>query len=210
MPSGIADSGETEDDYRTTGGELCAVDAEGLAARQEEAKTELTFAGYYSTSMFPPVELLYVDGAESDAVAAALQAMWRDTLGVNVMLHGVTQEEYDARMAERNYELAMQKIVAQYDDAMSFLDRWCTLDEQNLIGYENGTYDVLLGVAKASENLVARVAFLHDAEAMLLGDTALSPVYFDGTAHLLREGLRGDYTDGFGTSYLSGVRVSAE
>ena len=210
VPSGIADSGETEDDYRTTGGELCAVDADGLAARQEEAKTELTFAGYYSTSMFPPVELLYVDGAESDAVAAALQTMWRDTLGVNVMLHGVTQEEYDARMAERNYELAMQKIVAQYDDAMSFLDRWCTLDEQNLIGYENGTYDVLLGVAKASENLVARVAFLHDAEAMLLGDTALSPVYFDGTAHLLREGLRGDYTDGFGTSYLSGVRVSAE
>lgn len=210
VPYGIADSGETEDDFRTTGGELCAADEENLAARLEEARSELTFAGYYSTSMFPPVELLYVSGTESDAVALALQTMWRDTLGVNVMLRGVTQEEYDTRMAERNYELAMQKILAQYDDAMSFLDRWCTTDERNIIGYDSGTYDVLLGVAKASENLVARVAFLHDAETMLLGDTALSPVYFDGTAHLLREGLRGDYTDGFGTSYLSGVRESAE
>ena len=113
-------------------------------------------------------------------------------------------------MSERNYELAMQEIVAQYDDAMSFLDRWCTENEQNLIGYDNGTYDVLLGVADASENLVARVAFLHDAETMLLESTALSPVYFDGTAHLLREGLRGDYSDGFGNCYLSGVRVSGE
>lgn len=210
VPYGIADSGETEEDYRTTGGELCPADEEGLAARREEAKTELTFAGYYSTSMFPPVELLYAEGTESDAVALALQTMWRDALGVNVMLRSVTQEEYDARMAEGNYELAMQKIVAQYNDAMSFLDRWCAGEAQNLIGYDNGTYDVLLGVAKASENLVARVAFLHDAESMLLEDTALSPVYFDGTAHLLREGLRGDFSDGFGNSYLSGVRMDAE
>ena len=41
---------------------------------------------------------------------------------------------------------------------------------------ENGTYDVLMGVARASENPVARTAFLHDAETMLLGETALSPV----------------------------------
>ena len=89
---------------------------------------------------------------------------------------------------------------------MGFLDRWCSEDEQNLIGYENGTYDVLMGVARASENPVARTAFLHDAETMLLGETALSPVYFDGTAHMLRDTLRGVYTDGFGNSYFAGVR----
>ena len=43
---------------------------------------------------------------------------------------------------------------------------------------------VLMGVARASEDPVARTAFLHDAETMLLGETALSPVYFDGTALL--------------------------
>ncbi len=206
VPCGITDAEGAEEDFRTVGGELCPTDGEGLAARQEEAKNELTFAGYYSTSMFPPVELLYVEDGELAAVAQSLQAMWRDTLGVNVMLRGLTQEEYDARIAERNYELALQKITAQYNDAMSFLDRWRSTDAQNIVDYENGTYDVLLGVAAASENLSARAAFLHDAESMLLESTALSPVYFDGTAHLLREGLRGDYSDGFGTSYLSGVR----
>ena len=107
------------------------------------------------------------------------------------MLRGVTQAEYNARMEAKNYELALQKITALYDDAMGFLDRWCSESEQNLINYENGTYDVLIGVAAASENLVARTAFLHDAEMMLFDDMALSPVYFDGTPYAL------DYYVGF-------------
>ena len=202
--------GETEDDFRTTGGELCAIDEEGMSARATQAQEELTYAGYYSTSMFPPVELLYVTGTENDAVASALQNMWSTTLGVNVMLRGVTQAEYNTRMEAGNYELALQKVTALYDDAMGFLDRWCSEDEQNLISYENGTYDVLMGVARASENPVARTAFLHDAETMLLGETALSPVYFDGTAHMLRDTLRGVYTDGFGNSYFAGVRANTD
>ena len=210
VPYGIPDSGETEDDFRTTGGELCAIDEEGMSARATQAQEELTYAGYYSTSMFPPVELLYVTGTENDAVASALQSMWSTTLGVNVILRGVTQAEYNTRMEAGNYELALQKVTALYDDAMGFLDRWCSEDEQNLISYENGTYDVLMGVARASENPVARTAFLHDAETMLLGETALSPVYFDGTAHMLRDTLRGVYTDGFGNSYFAGVRANTD
>ena len=210
VPYGIPDSGETEDDFRTTGGELCAIDEEGMSARATQAREELTYAGYYSTSMFPPVELLYVTGTENDALASALQSMWSTTLGVNVMLRGVTQSEYNARMEAGNYELALQKVTALYDDAMGFLDRWCSEDEQNLISYENGTYDVLMGVARASEDPVARTAFLHDAETMLLGETALSPVYFDGTAHMLRDTLRGVYTDGFGNSYFAGVRANTD
>lgn len=208
VPYGISDSGETDDDFRTTGGVLRSIDEEDVNARQAKAREELSYAGYYSTSMFPPIELLYVTGTENDAVAAALQNMWSTTLGVTVMLRGVTQAEYNARMEAKNYELALQKITALYDDAMGFLDRWCSESEQNLINYENGTYDVLIGVAAASENLVARIAFLHDAEMMLFDDMALSPVYFDGTAHLLRDTLRGVYTDGFGNSYFTGVRVN--
>ena len=210
VPYGISDSGETDDDFRTTGGVLRSIDEEDVNARQAEAREELSYAGYYSTSMFPPVELLYVTGTENDALASALQSMWSTTLGVNVMLRGVTQSEYNARMEAGNYELALQKVTALYDDAMGFLDRWCSEDEQNLISYENGTYDVLMGVARASEDPVARTAFLHDAETMLLGETALSPVYFDGTAHMLRDTLRGVYTDGFGNSYFAGVRANTD
>ena len=135
VPYGIPDSGETDDDFRTTGGVLRSIDEEDVNTRQAEAREELSYAGYYSTSMFPPIELLYVTGTENDAVAAALQNMWSTTLGVTVMLRGVTQAEYNARMEAKNYELALQKITALYEDAMGFLDRWCSESEQNLINY---------------------------------------------------------------------------
>ena len=203
VPYGIPDSGETEDDFRTTGGELCAIDEEGMSARATQAQEELTYAGYYSTSMFPPVELLYVTGTENDAVASALQNMWSTTLGVNVMLRGVSAGEAAYAHGSGGLRARAAKGHLALDDAMGFLDRWCSEDEQNLISYENGTYDVLMGVARASENPVARTAFLHDAETMSLGGTTLSPVYFDGTAHMLRDTLRGVYTDGFGNSYFA-------
>ena len=40
--------------------------------------------------------------------------------------------------------------------------------------------------------------------------SVLSPVYFDGTAHMLRDTLRGVYTDGFGNSYFAGVRANTD
>ena len=67
-----------------------------------------------------------------------------------------------------------------------------------------------MGVAEKSENITARTAFLHDAEAMLLEDTALTPVLFGARAHMLREGLQGIYYDGLGNSYLSHVTQASE
>ena len=72
-------------------------------------------------------------------------------------------------------------------------------------GYRNDTFDLLVGVAESTGDLTARAAFLHDAEAMLLEDSAVSPLCFSGTAYLLREGLTGVSHDCFGHSYFTAV-----
>lgn len=121
VPYGISDSGETDDDFRTTGGVLRSIDEKDVNARQAEAREELSYAGYYSTSMFPPIELLYVTGTENDAVAAALQNMWSTTLGVTVMLRGVTQAEYNARMEAKIMSLRCKR------SPHSMMMRWAFL-----------------------------------------------------------------------------------
>ena len=53
---------------------------------------------------------MYVTGTENDAVASALQRrVEHGLLGVNVMLRGVTQSEYNARVEAGNYELALHQ-----------------------------------------------------------------------------------------------------
>lgn len=205
VPVGVRDSADGADaaDYRSVGGELCAIDTEGYEIRCAEALDEMKLAGHYNGAGFPVVEYLY--NTEEDVggiVASCVQSMWKDALGVTVRLTGLSEEEYRERITSGEYELAGQYLTAQQNDAMSFLNCFASGSEDNAIRYSNHTYDVLMGVAKKSENTVARIAFLHDAEAMLLESAPLSPVIFGASAHSQREGLQGIYHDGLGNSYF--------
>ena len=211
VPIGVRDS-EDGADYRTVGGSLCAVDTETYSDRCAAALGEITAAGSYRGAGFPEVEYLYSTADDiGTVVALELQKEWREQLNVDVHLKGVSQEEYDARIEAGDFTLAGQYLAVQQNDAMGFLESFSSGREDNALRYSNHTYDVLMGVAEKSENITARTAFLHDAEAMLFEDTALSPILFGARSHMLREGLQGIYYDGLGNTYFSNItQIPAE
>ena len=59
-------------------------------------------------------------------------------------------------------------------------------------------------IARASDG-TARMGCLHDAEALLLEDYVLTPLYTNGTAWELRENLTGACRDARGWFSYSGV-----
>ena len=110
-----------------------------------------------------------------------------------------------AALAAGDFDLALTTLTARCDDPMEYLLPFRGTSESNVCGYRNDTFDLLIGVAESTGDLTARAAFLHDAEAMLLEDSAVSPLCFSGTAYLLREGLTGVSHDCFGHSYFTAV-----
>ena len=114
-------------------------------------------------------------------------------------------QELDAALAAGDFDLALTTLTARCDDPMEYLLPFRGTSESNVCGYRNDTFDLLVGVAESTGDLTARAAFLHDAEAMLLEDSAVSPLCFSGTAYLLREGLTGVSHDCFGHSYFTAV-----
>ena len=90
-------------------------------------------------------------------------------------------------MWQNNARNLIPYLTAQQNDAMSFLDRFASGSTDNSVRYSNHTYDMLMGVAEKSDNMAARTAFLHDAEAMLLESAPISPVLFGAAAHALRQ-----------------------
>jgi len=210
VPQGVPNGTEDGTEFRTAGGALCGADTEGYAERCAQAVQELERAGYEFDGTFPQVQMLYAaEEGTSYAAAAALAAMWEQVLGTEVTLEGLPREDFDARLTAGEYQLAADTFRVPDGDVEALLARFAGSGEENVIRYANGTYDILLGVVRASESLAARAAFLHDAEAMMLDDAALSPVYFGGTTHLLRAGLQGVYRDCRGTSYLQAVTHTA-
>ena len=49
--------------------------------------------------------------------------------------------------------------------------------EENIARYANSAYDTLLSVIAAAGDETARLGCLHDAEALLLEDAAVAPLY---------------------------------
>ena len=90
-------------------------------------------------------------------------------------------------------------------DAMTCLAPFAGADADNVLHYASKPYDLLIGVAETAGDPAAESAFLHDAELLLLGDTALSPLCFGGTACLLREGLSGLRFNARGNVYFDAV-----
>lgn len=208
VPNGTED---VQEDFRTVGGALCQTDAEGYPERCAEAVERLDGAGFVHADGFPPVELLCLSGSADRAAADALAEMWHSHLGVAVTVTELPQEELDERLRSGEYDLALARYAAPYGDAMRYLERFAGVDGNNELHYASGIFDLLIRVTRASEDPAARSAFLHDAEALLIEDTALSPVCFGARCELVRHGIGGVYRDSRGISYFDlAVRTAAD
>ena len=203
IPPGVPESDEA--DFRTSGGDLLDNDPNHRADLQEEARALLTEAGYVSVQDLGELEYLYVDAGNGAAVAQALVQAWQSALGLRVTARAVTEEELAAALEEGTFSLAGIEIQALGNDAECFLRQWSSTGGENVSRYANSAYDTLLSVIAGAEDETARLGCLHDAEALLLEEGAVAPLYTTVTAWTLRDSLTGLVRDGRGWFSFAGV-----
>ena len=192
------------------------------------AQALLAQAGYTGGGGLPEVEYIYVNERDSDRIVAGLlQGMWQDCLGVKVNVREVSREEYEAALAPvlpeeeedsaqeadeagdmvpaASFQLAAQEFSPAYSDAGALLEQWYSGSGDNVTGYANDAFDILIRSAQASSIPDARDAYLHDAEAILMEDPPVIPVFCRGGSFRLREGLTGLYRAPDGVFFLYNV-----
>ena len=78
-----------------------------------------------------------------------------------------------------------------------------------MISFADRAYDLLLDTAAVTNSGTARDAVLHEAEGLLLSSYGVVPLYYDGTASQLRQGLTGLVRTPMGGYLFSGVTETA-
>ena len=205
VPCGVPEN--EEGDFRTVGGALLDNDPEQYETRCQEAAALLSEAGYDRGSALGELEYLYVEEGTNGAVAEELCRQWQDALGIAVVPRGVTTRELWSALRKGEYTLAGVDLEAAGNDAECFLMEWTSDSQDNVAAYENSAYDTLMAIIASAADGTARMGCLHDAEALLLGDYALSPLYTMGTAWELRDTLTGAVRDTRGWFNFSTVVV---
>lgn len=158
-----------------------------------EAKRLLADAGYPDGKNFPPVELLYNTLESHRIIAESIQQMWKKNLGVDVRLVNQEWKVYLDSQRTLNYQISRASWIGDYNDPNTFLDMWTTGNGNNRTGWSNPEYDRLIAEAARTTDPKQRLEVFQKAEAVLLDEVPMLPIYFYTLTTARRPELKGWY-----------------
>jgi len=132
------------------------------------------------------IELRYNTSDTQQRIALAIQAMWKDALGVETTL---VNEEFRVLLANMQARDVTQVFrsswTGDYNDAHTFLSILEGGNPANMPGYSSEEYDSLMQRAAEQVDLDRRRLWLEEAERILLADHPVIPLYFFVSKHLV-------------------------
>jgi oligopeptide transport system substrate-binding protein len=157
-----------------------------------EARRLLAAAGYGPAGRrLPELAILVNKGAGHVPVAEVLQHQWRQRLDLVTRIEQVEFKVLLDRVRDGQFQIARAGWFGDYLDPNTFLDMFVTDGGNNRTGWSSAAYDGLIAAAAAEPDPAARTAVLARAEAVLLEDVPIMPIYFYSTMMLARPGLEG-------------------
>ncbi len=171
-----------------TGGYTARTRLEGDLAT---ARKLLAEAGYPDGNGFPAITLLYNTSDAHARIAEVIQQMWVTGLGIKIDLVNMEWKVYLAQTQEGNFDIARAGWIGDYVDPNSFLDMWVTGGGNNRARWSNPQYDALIRQASETLDPGSRLDLFQQAEAILMNEVPIMPIYFYRSKSLIQPSVRG-------------------
>jgi peptide/nickel transport system substrate-binding protein/oligopeptide transport system substrate-binding protein len=136
-------------------------------------------------------EIRFNSSAEHRQVSVAMAAMWKP-LGVEASLFNSEAALHFAALRRHEFALARSGWIADLPTAENFmLVHQPANGAGNYSGYANPDYDRILARAIAEPDVQQRQTLMRQAEAQLIADMPILPLYFYVTRSLVAERIAG-------------------
>jgi len=155
------------------------------------ARELLAAAGFPGGRGLAPLELSTISSEINQSIAEALQAMWRKELGIEAR---ILRKEFKVLLDSLDtlgYELARGRWIAEYPDPLTYLSIFTTGNGVNGTGFSDVRYDELVAAAAQAPSPQARLEMLRRAEAHLLEQMPIAPIYWGSRTTLVAASVRG-------------------
>ncbi|MBI4465560.1 MAG: peptide ABC transporter substrate-binding protein [Acidobacteria bacterium] len=175
-----------------------------------EAARLLAQAGYPNGEGFPRLEILFNTLESHRKIAEAIQQMWARNLNIQVSLRNEEWASYLKSLANRDYDIARQGWIADYPDPSTFTDLLESTNGNNHTGWKNEAYDRLLIQAREDPDSQRRLETLRSAEAILLEELPVLPLYTYASNSLIKPYVRGLYPSPMDQHPLTAVWIDRD
>ncbi len=163
----------------------------GIPTDIPAAQKLLAEAGYPDGKGLPPIEILINISANHQALAEAVQQMWRQNLHVDARIVNQEWKVYLDSQLNMNYQVSRSAWTGDYIDPFTFLSLMVTGGELNNTGFASPEYDRLITASRSAPDETARFADFQQAEAILLEEAPVIPIYYYTRVYLKQPSVKG-------------------
>lgn len=164
-----------------------------ISENLDEARKLLAEAGFPNGQNFPRFELLFNTLESHRSIAEAIQQMWKKNLNIDVTLRNEEWKVYLDSTHRMDYFVARAGWGGDYMDPNTFLDLWMTGGGNNETGWGNAEYDQLIKLAGGTRDQKVRYDAFQKAEAILMDELPIMPIYFYTRPRLIQPSVKGYY-----------------
>lgn len=167
-----------------------------------KAKELLANAGYPDGAGFPTIEYMTNDAGYHKPLAEYLQSCWKESLGINMDIKVVEWSTFTPTRRAGDFQVARNGWVYDYDDPSNMINLLETNNGNNDGKYSNPEFDALVEKARTTADKEEHYKLLHEAENMLLEDTAMAPVAYENDFWVQSPKLKGTWHSPYGYWYF--------
>ncbi len=155
------------------------------------ARQLLAAAGFPDGRGLPTLDLQVRNDEYQPRLAEVLQAQWKKELGVTITITPLEQKTWVQNQQTLNYAISGAGWIGDFVDPVTFLDLFVSGGGNNWTGWTSAAYDDLIAQAARTSDPAARREFFQQAEALLLEQAPVAPVYFGVRSYLIHPAVRG-------------------
>lgn len=149
----------------------------------------LADAGFPNGDGLPVLELQVRNDDTQPRVAEAIQAML-EKIGVRISIAPFEQKTWLQNQQTLAYTIAFSAWVGDFADPATFLDLFVGGGGNNWTGWADGAFDRLLTEAALTADPDVRFAIFQRAEARLLEESPITPLYFGARTYLIHPAVK--------------------
>ena len=161
----------------------------------ELARQLLAEAGFPGGAGFPKLSIAFNTNDEHEKIAVAIQQMWKKELGIEVALDNVEWKVFLDRERQLDYEIDRASWYGDYLDPNTFLEMFTTGNGNNKTGFSNVKYDALIRNAALETSVEKRMDYFQQAEAILVDEVPILPIYTYHWNRLVSNSVKGWYNN---------------
>jgi oligopeptide transport system substrate-binding protein len=164
---------------------------ENLGYQPEEARRLLAEAGFPGGVGFPQLSLTFNTSNTHQFIAQVIQEMWKRELGIEVILRNEEWKSFLITRRSGNYDIGRGGWVGDFNDPQTFLELFQCNAPNNYTRWHHQKFDHYMEKAVATTSEGKRRSAYAKAEAILMAEAPILPLYFDTNRHLISSRIRG-------------------